>query len=328
MNKKINITFSIARIFAILSIVSAHIVFDEPKWAYITIKNFGSVGVIVFMILSGYYYNPSKYTNIGKMLYDKLFSLGIPWLIMGTAAYLPFAIANNQLGISTWLLFIIGKDSGLYYLTMLILCYIVFFKQKKGLIYLAMILTGISLYTTAFGLLDSIIYPLNLSNFLNFFNWCGYFAIGCRLKDTDPQILYRFLQKSSIITMPMFMIISILFIIEGYVTGYFTVTGLPYQLLGTLAIGSVSTLSFLDSKLVHTLSNLTFGVYLIHVPLIAVINVIFEVSTVTKLLAPAITVVITSLVLYIGYRIAKIIHIDKLYMCVCGVRLNRNIKEK
>ena len=63
-SKKLNIAFSIARVFAIISVIAAHITLSEPHWVYKMINAIGSIGVVVFIILSGYFYKPEKYDNI------------------------------------------------------------------------------------------------------------------------------------------------------------------------------------------------------------------------------------------------------------------------
>ncbi len=326
MNKKLNIAFSISRIFAILSVVSAHIMFETPVVLSKVFLTVGSIGVIVFMILSGYYYRTEKYIGICNMLKDKARSIGVPWLVMGTVSYLVFAIVNKDLSIGGWVLYMLGKDSMMYYLTMLSLCYIIFFKQSKPLLLAAVGVTVVSVYASAFGCLDDVIYPLHMTHFLNIFNWVGYFALGCLLRGLKPERIYVFLQKSVFITLPLFLAAIALIVAFDIKTGYFSYVGMPFQLLGALTIAGVSTFKFLDCKPLHSLSNMTFGIYLIHTVILALINDFYEINAVLLALSPIISVLIAAGILLGGYGLSKLLHIEKIYMCATGVRMNRNIK--
>ena len=46
------------------------------------------MGVIVFIIISGYYFNPSKYKTLRVFLKSKITTIIIPWMIIGTVVFL------------------------------------------------------------------------------------------------------------------------------------------------------------------------------------------------------------------------------------------------
>ena len=62
----------VARTLALISIVSAHIIFTQttPLWISEIYKLLAPVGVVTYFIISGYYYHivqSVKYTNYHKM---------------------------------------------------------------------------------------------------------------------------------------------------------------------------------------------------------------------------------------------------------------------
>ena len=63
---EVNNTMKIARFFAIISIVSAHAKINVECFNIIpAFFNFiGSLGVVTFFIMSGYFFHKSKYQNI------------------------------------------------------------------------------------------------------------------------------------------------------------------------------------------------------------------------------------------------------------------------
>ncbi len=327
-NKKINIAFSVARVFAVISIISAHVNISSPKWADKMVSAIGSIGVIVFIILSGYFYRPEKYQNVFRMLLEKTKTVGIPWVVMGSLSFVSGAIVTDSFSIVRWITYLLGYQSFLYYLPVLMICYIVFYRQSKIGYMICGAMTVISVYATALGLLDGVTATLHLTNYLNIFNWIGYFGLGCYLRSVDKDKLYRFLRRSTVFSVPAFIVMYVLICIFQIKTGYFSYIGMPYQLVAALAIAGVSTAACLDHKVIHTVSNMTFTIYLVHMPLIGLIDVIFKLNIVTKLLAPLIILLSTVILLYIGYLCARLIKLEKLYGILTGMRIDRDIKNK
>lgn len=326
----LNVVFSIARFFAIFSIASAHTTISGPYWAVNLLSALGSVGVIVFIILSGYFYRPEKYKNIGTFYKSKLKSIVIPWIVMGTLVFLFSAIVNGTgIGAVKWAQWIIGYKTYLYYLTVLMICYLIFWKKSKAVMHISAVLTVASVLLTASGVLDGVIKRLYLTNYLNIFNWIGYFAIGYYIQDIKPEKIYDFIRKTRVISAVLFIGVTVIIsLFKEYTgSGYFSYIGIPYQLLGALAITGISTIGFSDRKSVHTISNMTFGIYLLHMALVGICYKLCSYTLITKLLCPAVVVAVSAVILYIGYTAAKLVKLDKLYCTLTGIRMDRNIKK-
>ena len=327
--QNINISFSAARVFAIISIVAAHINFDAPENIFKIVNSIGSVGVIAFIVMSAYFFHSEKSANMGNFFLKKVKTIIIPWIFMGTIVFMYNAIlAHKAITPISWLIFILGNKSFLYYLTMLMLCYIIFYKRNIITISVAFIVNIVSVYLTAAGKLNGIITDLHITNYLNIFNWVGYFALGCVLQNIKPEKLYRALTSVRIPVILVFAVCWAGICVFKIPTGYFSYVGMPFQLLGCAAIFCISTMGFQKYRVVHTISNMTFGIYLMHMIIIGLCDRLYLITTITKLFSPVIVVVICCVILYAGYIVCKLIKIDKLYCMLTGIRMNRNIKEK
>lgn len=325
---ELNIMFSIVRFLAIFSIISAHINISEPALTGKLISALGSIGVTAYMIMSGYFYNTGKY-SASKLLISKVKGILIPWLVMGTFAYLYNSVLGHK-GISpvAWGSFLAGYKSYLYYLTMLALCYIIFYKRNNITLITAIVVNIASVYLTATGCLNGIIEKLHITNYLNIFNWAGYFAVGCMLRKVEPDKLFELFKRTRIAAVIICVLCYAAICAFSIQTGYFSYIGMPFQLIGVWFLCGVSTYPTLDNKQVHTMSNMTFGVYLIHMMIIGMTDGIYMINAATKLLSPVFVAAICFVLLYAGYIAAKLIHIDGIYCVVTGVRMKRNIKEK
>ena len=325
---KINITFSIVRVFAIISIACAHINIPQPVWVAKMMSTFGSVGVTIFIILSGYFYHSDKYKNILQMLSSKVKSIFIPWAVFGSLFYLWGAIVGgNGINPVLWITYILGYKTFFYYLSVLVLCYLIFFKRNKIVMYFMMCLNVISVYLTAMGLLDGIIQSLHITNYLNIFNWAGYFAIGYLLQEVKGEQIIDLLRRTMFFSTTISLVLYILICTFNIQNGYFSFIGMPYQLVTAMALMGISTYNIFDKSIVHKMSNLTFGVYLIHMFVVSIGIKLCGFSIPTKLSTPIVVVAICMLVLEIGHFISKKIHLEKLYCTLTGVRLDRNFKK-
>ena len=125
--KNCSVMFTVARVFALISIVAAHIGFTEGT-SYLLNKSYSviaSIGVIAFLFMSAYYYNPKKSgALLSGVLKKKIITIGIPWLFLGTLTYLYNAILSGNLNAIEWVKWILGYKTYLYFLTVLFLCFI------------------------------------------------------------------------------------------------------------------------------------------------------------------------------------------------------------
>lgn len=124
---------NVSRIFAIISVIMAHAAFNSQA-VNLLYRSMGRIGVPVFLIISGYYYRPQKFASIGGMLKNKIKSIFIPWLCMGSLYVFALILVNlcpkNPI---TALRYLIGFNTPLYYLFITVLCYILMFRTNKKL---------------------------------------------------------------------------------------------------------------------------------------------------------------------------------------------------
>lgn len=182
---------------AIFSVVCAHTaptVADATLSAQVfsSLLNYiGTMGVPVFFLISGYLFdkNTRSFKDFWK---KKLFSIVIPWLFCETLLWLYIVLRKGGIGIKHWILFIAGYQHSTYYLSVLLVLYLLFWILKREWqIYVMMILSLFSIISTGWSIG---IYRLNefLGTFyLNFLNWLVFFAIGLILSRKDEMELFR-----------------------------------------------------------------------------------------------------------------------------------------
>ena len=313
--------FSTARIYCLISIVSAHMYF-YGTFAYDFLSRLGTIGVILFLIMAGYFFKPSKFTSVGHLLKNKFYSICIPWLFLGSLTWLYKATLSSQFrSVNEYFKWILGNGSYLYYIPVLLLCFLMLYKAPEIILYALLPITAVSIFLTTCGLLDPIYSFIGISAFLNVFNWIGFFSLGMLLQKIDTEKLFDFFKKFRILNVSLFVTAFVLLLIFKNVSyGYFSYIAIPYELLGCMAILSMSTLSLTKFQFFKELSNLSFSIYLIHMIFIGLLDQIMNLSNITRLASPLIIIVVSFFFLFVGRFISKKIHLEKNYILLTGAR--------
>lgn len=184
MNQKLEIY--IIKSLAILSVVSAHCYMlplgqkGFSQYCALLMRNFGTVGVLCFFIMAGYLYHPEKY-SARQLIINKIKTIVLPWFVAGCCAviingYKPFIAIP----------YILGYRSMLYYLPMLIVCFIIFYFSimRQKYICIGMIIVTFASTIWFYDLFYQVLLtpfgidPEEWRGYLNPLNWLGYFALG------------------------------------------------------------------------------------------------------------------------------------------------------
>lgn len=279
IDRHISKMFCAARVLALLSVVSAHISLPET-FAGNLFGRIGSIGVIAFIIMSGYFYNTDKYPNVTGLIADKFVKLIVPWVFMASVVFAYDTILGHKpFSFINYFKWIIGNGTYFYYMTVLVLCY------------------------------------LNVFNWIGFFA----IGLLLRKAEPD-KIYVFFLKYRWLIIAAYNMALVMLLIFENIKADYFSYIGPVYELLGVAAIFSLSTLDLCRYKITVALSNSSFTVYLVHIMFIALIDDYFLLSAVTRLLMPLTVVLLAFAVLSLGRLICEKIHLSELYSLLTGIR--------
>lgn len=320
-NKKLSNTFIVSRVFALISIVSAHLYFTKAPYAVEKVySSIGSIGVVAFVIMAAYFYNTQKYTSIWHMLSNKLYTVGLPWLFLGSVSYIYNALLSRKFSVMAYLNWMIGNGSYLYYLTVLLLLFVIFYRTNTAILISSMVVTLVSLMLTAVGVWDPIIKFLHITNYLNVLNWVGIFALGILMKRIAPEKLFAFFRKSRWIFAVAFLVAVVVICLLDIPTGYFSYIGIWLELLGVLAIFGVSTIPVLSNRLFADISNMSFTIYLIHMMVIGVFDSVFNVNVITQILAVFIVICICYVSLSICRWLIKKVKIERLVNPLFGFR--------
>lgn len=295
-DKNCSVMFTVARTFSILSIVCAHITFPAycPQVISRIYSILGSIGVVVFLFISGYYYNNKKYHSFFEMLKLKLITIGIPWIFLGSILYVYNALMNSfDITLLEWIKWIFGYKTYLYYLTILLICFIVFYQAKRILYIISIPITIVSIVLTAMGLMSPILEFFHITNYLNPFNWFGIFALGSLLRTISSQSLYTFIQKTRWLIILIFLLILLLLCVFELKVGYFSYIGIYFESVGALLIFAISTFKAFNISIFERISNNSFAIYLIHMAVIGVSGKIYNLHPITQLLAAVFIVLVS-----------------------------------
>lgn len=322
-NLSLSQRMDITKVFAILTVIIAHSRnVDYPFLSQIT-ERIGALGVIVFLFIAGYYFNPDKY-GIKKFFKSKITSILIPWIFTGTIIFLvvkPFILID-------WLNWLVGNGSYLYYLVVLMICYFLlcFVRGNKGRIFLITV-NVISLILTSLGILDALAKDVlgvdSINNYLNVFNWIGFFTLGIMAKGRLEQFLLFNYNKRWIVLILFISVIGLGLIIEPTYSGYFSKLGMLSELLGGLCLFNLSKFPIFNHKTVFVISGLTFAIYLIHF-LVFPFRRFLPQNQVFEFVNPIVYLLLASGLILGGEYIATQLKLDRMYRVLLGIRKSKS----
>ncbi|MCD7791354.1 MAG: acyltransferase [Bacteroides thetaiotaomicron] len=172
-----------AKGLAILSVICAHcnaVLDTSTRFAdacSIFLQQIGTLGVICFFVISGYLFHYDK-IKTKKFWLNKIKQIFIPWIISGTVVYLYVYLRKPPMSFYGWCNFLLGNGSYLYYLSILILLYAIFWFIP------CFRYTSVQIACIAVSLVSIIWFPdlLGSTSYVNPFNWIGYFSVGMLLQ--------------------------------------------------------------------------------------------------------------------------------------------------
>lgn len=328
--EKISKTLNMSRSIAIVSVITAHTAHEVNNPVLLALINrFSSVGVICFIIISGYYFNPGKYKTIPAFFKNKITTIVVPWVFIGSGVFLLSGLKmKRSVGIISLMQFLIGYNSYLYYLTVLMLCYLIYFipvkNNNKPVIYISFGVSILSLQLTAWGIVD--IHTIHLTNYLNILNWIGYFCIGLLLKSLNVYKITEYCRKHMLLLAFCWAAVFLASLRFDRAAGYFSIFAIPLQLIAAFMVFGISSYSFMDCFAVNTVSRLSFCIYLLHMAVVPIVYKFFGAIYLIKLFMPLITAGSIVLCLVLAELLAQKLKLTKLFYTLSGIRPAR--KEK
>ncbi|MBH1939415.1 acyltransferase [Mobilitalea sibirica] len=314
----------IVKAFALFSIVSAH-VGTVPKATFpcnqifgLVLDSIGAIGVGVFFFISGYLFYDTK-RPLQPFFRKKAYTIGIPWLFCGTLLFLYVALRKGGLDFYHWFLTITAY-SHLYYLSVLMMLYLMFWKGKNNIRYL-FILMGVSYISIELtGLNYLTIYP-----YINPLNWAIYFVIGSLIRRFK---LLCMLSSLCLRWLPVLILFYIAVLSvnlhHGEPISYWMKGAIPVEML---SIGMVLGLSAFCmkkkiEKLLIMLGQMSFAVYLLHTPFAGIITNLcnrYQLWYLTPV-RPVMVLLITILAIKASEYVSKRIGMNKIVEILIGIR--------
>lgn len=325
----INSSMNVAKCIAIISVIMAHSRNTDYYFYSNVTERIGAIGVITFLIIAGYYFNVEKY-GVKSFFKNKITSIVVPWVFTGTILFL----IGHNFNFQDWMKWIVGHETYLYYLSMLMLCYLFLsFFNKKTYLVLFVLLNLASLLATSFGVFDYLFFKyfkvVEINNYLNVFNWIGFFSIGILLKNNLKNIMVFLKRNIIIITATYILSLIIGFYLEPAYAGYFSKLAIPLELLGVIFIFSLSTITWLNNKFVHNIAELTFEIYLTHFLTFPIRKFLIH-TPIMEFINPFIFLGFNCALLLIGRSFSEKINLENWYCLLLGIRIDKvkkNIKK-
>ena len=203
-------------------------------------------------------------------------------------------------------------------MTILLVMLILFryFYNKEFILYISIGVSAVSIALSAFGLIN---YTVILNQYLNFFNWVGFFALGIilRKKNLLENLINWVATVVSFVGLTAFTVIAV--VIGNSIEAYIDITSLFVELFGFVFFLNVS--NFLaNSKLLSDIGKKSFFIYLMHIQVVGAINTRLPYNALFFILRPFVGLMVCYIIAVVFKLILNKLKLNK-YSFIFG--LNR-----
>lgn len=307
----------VAKAFAILSVVCAHMTFTNEYTIAETVRNcLGQIGVCIFFITSGFFYK--RIDNDSKEFWaKKLKNAFIPWLVISGCTFLLSTVLSRSLSgfPLSYIKYFLGLGSLYWYMTISFILFAVFkYITKNWQLILCVFMSVISVYLTAFEVIPHNEY---FNQYINPFNWIGFFALGILIRKENW--LEKLINAKMFVFSVIGLVISILFAVlrDNEIKSYVDVTSLFIEIFGFMVVLNLSKL-LAKNKLLIDVGKKSFFIYLMHIQIAGLINTRLPYNIVFFVLRPFIALAICYVISIVFKYILKILRLSK-FNCVFGL---------
>lgn len=300
----------ILKALAILAVVCAHstgmpeLTSNSNRASVCVLNYIGTMGVPVFYLIAGMLFEQSQKSFL-EFFKKKLTTIVLPWLFCETLLWLYIVLRKGGVSIWSWLLFLLGYKHSTYYLTVLMVMFLVFWFIRKDIeIYLLIIISIISIISTGWHIGLNFVNELTGTFYLNPLNWFAFFGIGILTsRKKKLQELYNKTTNSLVILC----ILSVIYIVVCTVVFqenlyYFSRFSIIGHTINILLFGAVATkiAKCQASQIFILIGKYSFSIYLLHQFVIGIVVVLtnklnFFILTLAR---PGITVFVVMLALF------------------------------
>lgn len=314
---------------SIISVICAHcnsVPAESNEFARIEsliLQNLGTLGVICFFVLSGmlFHYRPGKMRDFFK---KRLKTLCIPWFLSATCVYLYVYLRNSALSIRSWINFVIGNGSYCYYMTILMLLYLIFtvfpFMRTNiafSVCEIITVLSSVCFYQWG-----------NFTPYLNILNWIGYFALGMQIRKNRAifvQISKKILQRKYV-WICLYLLIIIFQVYRGSGSWYWKGFHVIACWSGAIAIFSIANMlcsqkDNLVGRFIFALGEESFAIYIWHIPIAGIVANVMSKGILVNfvIIRPIIVAVIILFVLLFAKKMFQKVNLQKV-VPIIGIR--------
>ena len=315
--------------FAIFGVVCAHGTgvpdYFSPVCQMISliIREIGAIGVGIFFFISGFLFErgSSKKQSFRIFIKNKVLTIGVPWVVSATLVYLYVALRKGG-NLLEYILSVAGYLSSYWYMHVLIVLYLIFYaafhyRVEKHACYGFMIAAVVSVLLRATGIIEE----NAIGVYLNSMNWGIFFSMGILTSPYFENLLNIAKRIRPYLLMAGITIILLLGI-SGYGFSYYKSCYIPLELFFIFcAISAAEWLK--ESAMLKYIGKQSFAIYLYgELPwagLTANICNRFDHWSLV-LIRPFIVLGMTSLTLWGGMQLAKLVKKEMLYCNLTGYK--------
>ncbi len=277
MKKEISDTINVMRFFAVLSIICAHCSSVDSDYSAINtfcsryLSSIGSIGVGVFFFLSGYLFH-THCDAFFVFIRNKIRILLPAWIFSGTLVYLYVYLRKGGICLESYIRWIVGDGSYLWYMSVLCFIYILFYfiTGHKLIQLLLLCVSVLSSMATGLGLLYTNPY-LNPGNFL-IFPLLGLLVQEKGVMEELVSSSRKHCWWTALLLLGWIFVASW----KGRSITYFKAYYIVFEILALFAVVGISSQKRIHGNKLFFIGKQSYSIYLFHMPVAGIVSNVMD----------------------------------------------------
>ena len=313
--------------FAIIAVVACHCThtIENPGkinvFATYFFDSWKEIGVPVFYLCAGFFFKANE--NILTFIKNKTVSVVLPWVCTGTAVWLYIVLRKGGMSFYNWADYLFLRGSYLYFLTNLMIFYLIMYLAHKHkyiyyLICAYTVLSCIAMNLAGGGIKTALIMPYTALG-VPFIYWF-YFVLGTVIRQLN---LFRLVNNTKlsllILVFVFFAGIDKMNIGTEKLTFVLDLTKNFCLIIGLYNLRGILTKLRIKDWLIY-LGKVSFSIYLLHMPFAGIIANMLNKSEAFAILTFVRPLMVIAITIFVIEAYKKIVRNNKYMLRLIGIR--------
>jgi len=300
---------------------------EYSKFMSLAMQSVGTIGVAIFFFLAGYFYAKTGKKSLVEFFQSRRLTIILPWFVTASAVYFWGVIRKGGFNLFFYIKDILGIGSYTWYLAVLMLLYLNFWRVRKN----SKVLWVLLFCSILLKILQDNLIKVTVWSYFSPFIWIPFFCFGAILTEKVALTSNNHFRNRRVYTF-LLLIPLIVTIITAYNDIQIAYWDWYYQIYAFSAIigltGLALDMDFIKANFLQEIlyfsGKISFSIYLLHMPFAGIIAALANRLAFSPIIIrPFLVLLLTLCAIWLYRTLARMMRIPRISDILIGFREER-----